>query len=177
MTKSDLVASDQYIEIYDKSLAHFQISITSTSYKKSLEYEKAPIPSKRIEAIEKLQKYGFDVSLRLSPFIEENIDINIINKIRCNKILIEFLKVNHWIEKCFNLDYSEYTVNFGSYKNLELNKKIELVNKIIGFKELSVGEYVYDHYLYFRDNVNFNKEDCCNLNLKYHQEPQLKLEL
>lgn len=174
VTKSDLVADDKYLEIYNKELAHFQITITSTSRNK---YEKAPIPEKRIKAIEKLQSLGFDVSLRLSPFIPENIDLKIVNRIKCNKILIEFLKVNHWIKKGFNVDYSEYTLKFGGYEHLELDQKIELVNKITGFDQVSVGEYVYDHYLYFRDNVNFNKDDCCNLNLKYFPEPQLKLQL
>ena len=37
--------------------------------------------------------------------------------------------------------------------------------------------YVESHYQYFRDNVNYNKNDCCNLSLKYFPEPQLKLEL
>ena len=60
VTKSDLVTGDEYIEIYDKTLAHFQITITSTSKNN---YEKAPIPKKRIKAIEKLQKLGFDISV------------------------------------------------------------------------------------------------------------------
>ena len=38
------------------------------------------------------------------------------------------------------------------------------IEKIIGFEQKSIGEYVHSHYKYFRDNVNFNKEDCCNLN-------------
>jgi hypothetical protein len=28
-----------------------------------------------------------------------------------------------------------------------------------------VGEYVADHHEYFRDNLNYNKDDCCNLKL------------
>ena len=62
-----------------------------------------------------------------------------------------------------NIDYSEYSLKYGGYENLQLDKKIELVNKITGFKQVSVGEYVKSHWEYFRDNVNFNKEDCCNL--------------
>ena len=163
VTKSNLVANDEYLKIYDKDLAHFQITITTTDDKLSLTYEKATIPSKRIEAIEKLFKNGFDVSVRLSPFIEEYIDINKINDIKCDKILIEFLKVNHWVKKWFNIDYSEYTFKYGGYEHLELNKKIELANKITNFKQRSVGEYVKEHYEYFRDNYNYNKNDCCNL--------------
>jgi DNA repair photolyase len=173
VTKSDLVANDQYINIYDKKLSHFQITITSTNKNN---YEKAPAPSKRIKAIEKLYLLGFDVSLRLSPFLFQNIDLDIVNNIQCDKILIEFLKVNPAIEKTFDIDYNEYTLKFGGFRHLPLTRKIELVNKITGFKEVTVGEYVYDHYLYFRDNVNFNKSDCCNLNeRKFENHLQLTL--
>lgn len=56
VSKSDIVARDEYIKIYDKDLAHFQITTTCLDddlYKK-LDYEKASLPSKRIEAILKL---------------------------------------------------------------------------------------------------------------------------
>lgn len=174
VTKSDLVASDEYLNIYNKHLAHFQITITSTSKN---DYEKAPVPNKRIKAVEKLSSHGFDVSVRLSPFISQNIDFKVINSIDCNKILIEFLKVNYNIKKWFNIDYSDYSLKFGGFEHLPLENKIDLVNKITGFKELSVGEYVKEHYEYFRDNVNFNPDDCCNLNIEPYINPQLKLQL
>jgi DNA repair photolyase len=172
VTKSDLVATDDYLDIYSKDLAHFQITITSTSKN---DYEKAPEPKKRIKAIEKLQNMGFDVSVRLSPFIPKNIDLKILNNINCKKILIEFLKVNYNIKNWFNINYSEYSLKYGGFEHLELTRKIDLQEKITGFKEKSIGEYVEDHFKYFRDNINFNKDDCCNLNLKYFIEPQLKL--
>jgi len=174
VTKSDLVASPEYLDIYNKELAHFQITITSTSRNN---YEKAPEPKKRIKAIEKLQSLGYDVSLRLSPFIIKNIDLKILNNIDCKKILIEFLKVNYNVKNWFNIDYSEYSLKFGGFQHLELNRKIDLQGKVRAFKEKTIGEYVEDHYKYFRDNVNFNKDDCCNLTLKYFPEPQLKLSL
>jgi hypothetical protein len=120
---------------------------------------------------------GFDVSVRLSPFIEQNINLVVLNGIKCDKILIEFLKVNHWIKKWFDINYNNYTLKFGGYIHLPLDKKIDLVNKITGFDQVSVGEYVKDHYLYFRDNVNYNKNDCCNLTLTPYINPQLKLSL
>lgn len=163
VTKSSLVADPEYLKIYDKNLAHFQITVTSTD---NNNYEKASPINKRIEAIEKLHNQGFDVSLRLSPFLYQNVDCSVINNIKCDKILIEFLKVNHWIRKSFNIDYTDYTLKFGGFNHLELDKKIELTNKITGFNQVSVGEYVHNHYVYFRDNVNFNKNDCCNLKLK-----------
>ena len=181
VTKSDLVATDEYVSIYDKKLAHFQITISATSDEKCLEYENAPRVSSRIKAIEKLYECGFDVSVRLSPFMHQWVDLNILNSIKCDKILIEFLKVNHWIKKWFKIDYSEYTLKYGGYENLQLDKKIELTGKINGFEQKSVGEYVKNHYEYFMENFNYNKNDCCNLDIKqtghFFEPEQMELQL
>lgn len=174
VTKSKLVANNKYLEIYDKDLAHFQITLTCTDdtlYKK-LNYEKASLPSERIKAIETLQQLEFDVSIRLSPFIPEYIDYDILNNIKCDKILIEFLKVNYWVKKWFNIDYSKYTLKYGGYEHLALVDKIKFLENI-NFKEQSVGEYVKEHYIYFRDNYNSNKNDCCNLRLSKYKEVKI----
>ena len=67
VTKSALVADDEYIRIYDPELAHIQVTITATDDEKALEYEKASRISERIAVVEKLQDLSFDVSVRLSP--------------------------------------------------------------------------------------------------------------
>lgn len=174
VTKSSLVSNDEYVKIYDKNLAHFQITITST---RDVKYERASSINDRIRSIEKLANMGFDVSVRLSPFIYDNINYGVLNQIKCNKILIEFLKVNHWVRKWFNIDYSEYSLKYGGYEHLQLDKKINLVNKVTGFGQVSVGEYVSDHYDYFKENVNYNRDDYCNLSNNRHfaNETQLKL--
>lgn len=164
VTKSDMVASKEYLEILDKELAHIQISITSTDDKTAFNYEKAPSTSRRIAAIEKLDSLGYDVQLRLSPFIPELIDFNILNSIKCNRILVEFLRVNTFIKRWFKeIDFSKYTLKQSNYLHLPLEEKIKHINKINGFKELTVCEDVTEHYNYWRDNVNPNKDDCCNL--------------
>jgi len=164
VTKSDLVANDRYIEILDKELAHIQISITSTDDKIAFEYEKAPSTSRRIAAIEKLYKLGYDVSLRLSPFIFELIDFKILNSIKCDKILVEFLRVNTFIKGWFKqIDFSKYTLKHSNYLHLPLEEKINQLEKIKGFKELTVCEDVDEHYEYWKNYINPNKEDCCNL--------------
>ena len=94
VTKSALVAEDEYLALIDPQLAHIQISITTTSDALAQTYERASPPSARIAAIEKLAAQGFDVSVRLSPFIPQYIDFAILNAIRCRKILVEFLRVN-----------------------------------------------------------------------------------
>ncbi|MCI9016144.1 MAG: transporter [Clostridia bacterium] len=163
VTKSNLIADDEYIKILDKKLAHIQITITTTQDDLSLTYEKATVPSKRIEAIEKLQEHGFDVQVRLSPFIEQYIDFDILNNIKCDKILIEFLRVNSWIKRWFDLDYSKYTLKQSGYCHLQLKDKIKMLKKITGFEEVTICEDVSNHYLYWKRNVNVNKDDCCNL--------------
>ena len=84
VTKSAIVADDEYIEIFDKSLAHIQITITCFDDEKyrELDYEKASLPSDRIKAVEKLYKAGFDVQVRLSPFIPEFVDYKNLNSNR-----------------------------------------------------------------------------------------------
>lgn len=165
VTKSHIIATDEYISILDKDLAHIQITVTTTDDELCRQYENASPPSMRIAAIEKLHAMGYDVAVRLSPFIPEFVDVDKINAIKCDKILIEFLKVNTWVRKWFDIDYSEYTLKFGGYWHLPLERKIELASLITGFEQVSVGEYVKEHYEYFRANVNHNPDDCCNLRL------------
>lgn len=163
VTKSAMVADDEYMAILDKELAHIQITVTTTDDELSKTYEKANAPSERIKAIEKLQANGFDVSLRLSPFIPEYIDLNIINRVKCDKILIEFLRVNTWIRKWFDIDYSRYTVKHGGYQHLPLEVKKQYLEGITGFKERSVCEDETKAYEYWKKNFNHNPDDCCNL--------------
>ena len=169
VTKSDLVADPEYLEILDKNLAHIQISVTTLNddlYRK-LGYEKAVVPSKRIEAIETLQKEGFDVQLRLSPYIPSFVDHEKLADVKCDKILVEFLRVNSWIVKWFGdyIDLGEYSVKQSNYRHLPLEKKIELIKNIKGFKEVTVCEDESEAYDYWRDNFNPNPDDCCNLRI------------
>ena len=163
VTKSALIGRQEYLDILDKDLAHIQITVTTTDDDLSLTYENASVPSERIKVIERLQELGFDVQLRLSPFIPEYIDFERLNAIKCDKILVEFLRVNTWISKWFNIDYSEYTVKQSGYNHLPLAKKKEYISKITGFKEITVCEDESEAYEYWQKNFNHNPNDCCNL--------------
>ena len=165
VTKSAMVADDEYIGILDKELAHIQITVTTTDDELSKTYEKASVPSERIKAIEKLAALGYDVQLRLSPFIPKYIDFDVLNRVKCDKILIEFLRVNAWIEKWFRLDYSAWTVYENGYKHLPLSVKKALIKKITGFKEMTVCEDETTAYKYWKEHFNHNPNDCCNLRL------------
>lgn len=162
VTKSHIVANDEYINLMDKSLAHIQITVTTLDDERSLTYERASVPSKRVEAIKKLQDAGFDVAIRLSPLIPEFMDFDKLNSLGINKCVVEFLRVNHWIKKWFDIDYAPYALKHGGYNHLELRDKILLLNHI-EIPNKTVCEDVTEHYEYWRDNVNPNKEDCCNL--------------
>ena len=155
VTKSDLIC--EYMDVLDKQLAHIQISTTWAPCEKAVSTER------RIKAVETLYDAGFDVAVRLSPYIPQFVDFGRLNKIRCNKIIVEFLRVNHWIKQWLPLDYSEYTVKQSGYEHLPLSKKIEYLSKITGFDEMSVCEDVTEHFEYWREAVNHNKYDCCNL--------------
>ena len=166
VTKSAMVADSEYLEIYDKDLAHIQVTVTTLDDDLCKTYEKASPPSKRVEAIRKLQKEGFDVQLRLSPFIPEYVDFEKLNNLGIDKICIEFLRVNSWIKKWFDLDYSDYKIKQNGYEHLPLWKKKEYISKITGFKEMTVCEDESEAYEYWKNNFNFNKDDCCNLRIK-----------
>lgn len=155
VTKSDLVC--EYMSILDKDLAHIQISTTW------IPCEKAVSTERRIKAIETLYDAGFDVAVRLSPYVPQFVDYERLNSIRCNKIIVEFLRVNHWIKKWLPLDYSDYTLKQSGYEHLPLEKKIGYLSKITGFDEVSVCDDTDEGYFYFRECVNWNKDDCCNL--------------
>lgn len=168
VTKSDIVADDDYIALMDKELAHIQITITCTDDEYSRQYEKAVQPSKRIAAVEKLQAAGFDVQVRLSPFIPEFIDKGVLdmdklNAIKCDKILVEFLRVNTWIKRWFDINYRNYTLQHAGYRHLPLYLKQRYMKLIRGFKEISICEDVDKHYRFFIRNYIHNPNDCCNL--------------
>lgn len=158
VTKSDMVC--ECLNLLDRDLAHIQISTTWIPFEKAVSMER------RIKAVETLQESGFDVSLRLSPFIPQYVDFDRLNRVKCDKILVEFLRVNHWIKKWLPLDYSEYTVKQSGYQHLPLERKLEYLERVKGFKELSVCEDETEAYQYFRENVNVNPGDCCNLRMK-----------
>ena len=94
VTKSHLAGEERYRKLYDPKLAHIQITITCFDDKKAFGYEKASSPSKRLKALLNLQEEGFDVTLRLSPLIEEYLDFDYLNRLPVNKVLVEFLRVN-----------------------------------------------------------------------------------
>ena len=105
-----------------------------------MKYENASPISERIKAAEMLQKLGFDVAVRLSPFVPEFVDYEALNDIQCDKILVEFLRCNGFIRRAFPIDYSEYTVKQSGYWHMPLEKKKKYLKNITEFKEITICE-------------------------------------
>lgn len=160
VTKSDLIL--EYKNFLDKELAHIQITVTSMQPQ---DWEKAAHPQKRIAAIKELQKMGFDVAIRLSPLMDEYMDYEQLNSLGIEKAVVEFLRVNTWIKRWLPADFSKHTLKAGGYLHLPLEEKIRILEKI-KIKSITVCEDVPEHYRYWQENINPNKADCCNLEVK-----------
>jgi DNA repair photolyase len=68
-TRSDLVATDEYMKLLDKNLASIQFSMSSTNDAMTKKIEPgAPSAKRRLKALEKLSTAGFWTTVRLNPF-------------------------------------------------------------------------------------------------------------
>lgn len=169
VTKSHLVGEDEYISIMDKELAHIQVTVTTLDDELSVKYEKASVPSQRVKAILRLQDAGFDVAIRLSPLMPEYMDFDKLNGLGINKAIVEFLRINTWIKKWFNVDYSKYSISQGGYEHLPLEEKIKII-KNVKIPSVSVCEDVDAHYNYWKEHFNPKRNDCCNLRGSNNEE-------
>ncbi len=164
VTKSAIIADDEYLDILDKSLAHIQITTTTLDDAYAKTYEKASPPSQRVDAIRRLQDAGFDVAIRLSPYIPGNFDIQELKGFGIKKACVEFLRVNSWIKQWFDVDYSAYTVSHGGYLHMPLSQKIGYIEELKDcFEQITVCEDEDVAYNYWKEHINFNQDDCCNL--------------
>ena len=171
VTKSNLIRKQDYINVMDKKYAHIQVSVPSTDDNVLSATDNAPNFRERVKTIETLYENGFDVSLRLSPFLFDTCDYDVINSINVDKCLVEFLRVKPSMFDAVGdyINVDDYTVKEGGYRHLPLDVKLDVLEKL-DFKELSVCDDVQEHYDYFHENVNHNPKDCCNLDLPLKSE-------
>lgn len=166
VTKNKLIAEPEYLQAFNPELAHIQVTITSTNPDISRKIEQgASLPAERIAAVERLADAGLDVQVRLSPYIPELVNVDELNAIRCDKILVEFLRVNTWIARWIRqtglpVDLRQYRYKSAGYRHLPLRVKRDLLRKITGFREVSVCEDVEEHFAYWQEAVNANRNDC-----------------
>ncbi len=166
VTKSSLIGEKEYLDVLDKNLAHIQISIPSNDNNILKQIEKAETFEKRKETIEKLESKDFDISLRLSPFLYEKSNFDVINSIDVTKCLVEFLRIKPSMADNFEsiIDFTKYEIKEGGYRHLPLNEKEKVIEKL-DFEQITVCDDVNEHYEYFKKYVNYNKNDCCNLSM------------
>lgn len=162
VTKSHLVANPEYIEIMDPTLAHIQLTITTLDDALAAKHEKASPPTMRVAALEKLSALGYDTFFRLSPYVNGWMDFDAMNRVRCDKCLVEFLRVNTTIARRFGADISDFPVRDAGYLHYSLEHKLEVLSKIKNM-QITVCDDCTEHYDYFRDRFNPNPDDCCNL--------------
>jgi len=165
VTKSALVAKCRNLH---PQLAHIQMSYTHTEGMAPDTMERASPPADRLKAIEELHARGYDTQIRLSPYIPQFIDLDRIISSPVDKVLVEFLRINAHISKAMPyLDTSAWTLNIGGYRHLPLGDKKLLIAPIIkAGKQVTVCEDVPEHYAYWRDHVNHNPADCCDLKVR-----------
>ena len=93
------------------------------------------------------------------------LDLGIVEQTTVDKIVVEFLRINPFIRKAMPyLDFSDWTEAIGGYHHLPLEKKISLIRPLLeSGKRVTVCEDVPSHYEYWREHVNPNRDDCCDL--------------
>ena len=193
VTKSPLVVSQEYLKLFDKDLAHIQVSVPCTDNDFIKKISNAPTFEESKMMLETLYSKDFDTTVRCSPFLYNYMDFDKFNSIGVDKCLVEFLRVSFLVKKIFNryMDLSEYSYtdfkdnNHYHYHHLPLEKKLELLDKL-DFPVLNVCEEIPSHERYFRENVNYNKNycaTCCEGNvpkqvyddLEYIKQKNIKL--
>ena len=156
---------EKNMDVLDKDLAHVQISYTYTEGMVHKGFENASPPKERIRVAEKLQAEGFDVALRLSPYIPQIVNLKEVTDCKVDKVIVDFLRVSTMIKRKMTwYDFTAWNQKEKSYQQLSLSAKKLLLKPIIATgKEVSVCEDYRPHWKYFKENVNANPNDCCNL--------------
>ena len=93
------------------------------------------------------------------------LDVQMLNVAKCDKILIEFLRVSHKIDQLLSpiVDLSDYSLSFHGYKHLPFEKKREAVKAFEGHHEVTVCDWEEQYLDYWKKEYNPNPDDCCNL--------------
>lgn len=164
VTKSHLCGESPWREVLASPLAHVQVSVTSTSDEPNAFGERASAPSLRMRAVSRLADQGTDVQVRLSPYVPELVDLDLLASCH-DRVLVEFLRVNGNIRRDMpGIDTSGHTLCLAGYRHLPLRRKRAMLAPVIErFAEVSVCEDVFSHWSVWNNSVNHNPADCCNL--------------
>ena len=91
--------------------------------------------------------------------------MKLITDCKVDKVIVEFLRANAMIKKKMPYyDFSAWNQKQDGYQQLSLSAKKLLLKPLLATgKQISICEDYTPHYKWFVENVNYNKEDCCNL--------------
>lgn len=162
VAKSAMVADDEHMRVMDRNLAHIQITVTTLDDKLAATYEKASRPSDRVAATLKLQEAGSDVAVRLSPLIEQFMDLDKLNGLGIDKAAVELPRVNTWVERWLDIDCTPFTLKQSGYRHMQLEDKTRILG-MAHIPSVTVCEDVTERCVLWRDRLNPNPHDCCNL--------------
>jgi hypothetical protein len=70
-----------------------------------------------------------------------------------------------WRRKSLRVSLKQLAVTRVINVSILLNKKLEYIKNITGFKEMTVCEDESEAYEYWKNNFNYNPNDCCNLRI------------
>ena len=136
VTKSDLIAHDDYIEILDKDLADIQIGISSLNDDMNRHLEPGtPSAKRRLKGFEKLNRLGFNTTARVNPLFPTHPDghftggnkskltldcfsldlVDAVSDVGCKNIMAQFISLNSFsvnhIEKATGIDLRTFFTN------------------------------------------------------------------
>lgn len=174
LTKSDVVASDEYLSLINpcNAVVQFSFSTLDDSVAKRIE-PGAPSPTRRLDAIKRLVKNGVQVTARINPlFYKEDesslFQTNMIKKIAetgCQTILFGFASLSNssaaGMNKEMTRDNQQNSISLtGMRSSYEaLKKKCDENNVKFSTCYLGLGDVFY-----WKDqDLWANKADCCNI--------------
>lgn len=156
VTKYSYVAHDDNIAVYDKDLTQIQVTLTSTDDEFASRYEGGSKVSRRIEAINKLSDAGFDVVVRLAPYVPDfvdqgHVDFERLASIRTQKVYVDFLRTDWHINAEFGkfIDVNRYSFKDHYTNQLPIEEKEKYMDLLMtnddGKRQYRLSDYCEAH--------------------------------
>ena len=178
ITKSDLIATPEYMGVLRKDLANIQFTVSSMNNSLVSKIEPgAPEPKRRLKAMQTLREHGFDSNLRVAPII---LDIDgyfdfkafgLMLKYTPRTAIIEFLRISNFIHgRIRNLDKSIYPKFHANYWFVDPDLKFKICKEIkdvctyhgIDFSTCDEETQFYEK----SRQLWSNPDNCCNIDEK-----------
>lgn len=173
-TRSDLVARDEYLKLMDPRFASIQMSISSTNDQVNKKLEPgAPSAARRIAAMGKISKSGYQTAVRINPLFPIYPDGYFTNPDFANKASALKMNVFDWdmVDQIANGCKSTILVGFGRFSSFAINR----IESSLGFNFRSFFKdgdrkskrdfhYSDEEIRYYYDRI---KKKCDTLNTRF----------